>query len=116
MKNTRKILLVSALVLLLGVLFCFSAGALDATGNCGDEYYDEDIWEWVNYDVTYSYNSTTKEVIISGEGEMDDFSWNDSPFYESPIKSVVIEDGVTSVAQTPFNTVKALQVLQLQVA
>lgn len=65
---------------------------LAATGQCGDN-------------VTYTYNSSTGEVVISGTGPMWDYSeygLNSSPFYGTNIKSVVIEDGVSSIGSNAF--------------
>ena len=53
------------------------ASAISSSGKCGDN-------------VTYTYNSSTGELVISGEGPMYDYSDSSSPFYYSNIKSVVI--------------------------
>lgn len=55
--------------------------------------------------VTYSLNTTTGEVVISGTGAMTDYEHTSySPFaqYSDVIKSVTIEEGVTSVGASLF--------------
>lgn len=66
-----------------------AADELAATGTCGKN-------------VNYSYNSSTGELFISGTGEMNDYGYYDSPFSGSDIKSVVIENGVTSIGRYAF--------------
>ena len=56
-KTFKKIFLVSALVMLLSVLFCFSSSALAETGECGDN-------------ATWRFNAETGELVISGTGEL----------------------------------------------
>lgn len=69
-----------------------SAKTVSASGSCGPN-------------VTYTYNSSTGELVISGEGPMNDYSDSysyRSPFYDSDIKSVVISDGVTTIGNYAF--------------
>ena len=75
--------------ILMMLLFAVSASALESSGSLGDN-------------VTYTYNSTTGEVVISGNGAMKDYDYNGSPFLYSGIKSVVIEGGVTSIGSSAF--------------
>ena len=72
----------------------------DESGKCGDNVY-------------WSFNNTTGALIIYGSGDMYDYSFIDDPFtdvysspfqYESAIKSIVIEDGVTSIGRLAFNS------------
>lgn len=59
------------------------------SGTCGEK-------------VTWTLDDTGL-LIISGEGEMEDYSWKDSLFYgNTNIKSVVIEDGVTNIGTYLF--------------
>ena len=67
-----------------------SAKVVADSGSCGDN-------------VTYTYDSVTKELVISGIGAMTDYSNSGSPFYDSDIKTVVIEDGVTTVGAYAFS-------------
>ena len=66
------------------------AKALEETGQCGDN-------------VTWSFNSSTGALTISGTGAMTDYSYGGSPFYNSSeIKSVTINSGVTSIGDSEF--------------
>ena len=88
MKNTiKKIGLLFAVVIMV-VLCTVSVSALEATGQCGDNVY-------------WNFDETTGELVISGEGDMWDYSYK-SPFSNSDIKNVVIEDGVTSIGDGAF--------------
>ena len=49
-------------------------------------------------DLEYSYNKHSKTLTISGQGEMPDNSWE--VFKELSIKKLVIEEGVTSIAES----------------
>ena len=93
MKNIKKLL--SVVLILVMVLtsapiggfidfeWGFTASALEASGKIGDN-------------LTYTFDKTTGEVVISGTGPMIDFA-KDSPVGDcNEIKSVVIEEGVTS--------------------
>ena len=69
--------------------FCTKASALASSGTCGDN-------------VSWSYNSFTGTLNISGTGKMKDYDGN-SPFKGSNgIKKVIIENGVTSVGGYAF--------------
>lgn len=53
--------------------------------------------------VTYSFNETTGELVISGTGPMNDFSTiHPSPWYFHNIPSVKIEDGITRIGKCAF--------------
>ena len=96
MMNTkfRRIILISAVVLLFSMLFCFNASALGETGTYGD-------------DVRWKFNSETGELVISGTGYMmenkNHFSGN------TDIKSVVFEPGVINIAYKAFENCKNLK-------
>lgn len=69
-----------------------AANELEATGQCGDDVY-------------WNYDSATGELVINGTGKMWDYEYNlpnRSSFYNTSIKSVVIEDGVTSIGECSF--------------
>ena len=74
-----------------GELFAPKAKAfLNASGKCGEN-------------VNYTFDSSTGTLTISGSGAMSDYSFLGSPFsYETSIKSVVIESGVTSIGNFAF--------------
>ncbi len=94
-KNIRKLFLLFAVVTTAFVCFAVSASALSSSGQCGDN-------------VSYTYNSTTRELIISGTGPMWDYEEGDSPFYYTGSKSVVINDGVTSIGDFAFQGCSSL--------
>ncbi|MBO4589585.1 MAG: ribosomal protein L7/L12 [Bacteroidaceae bacterium] len=59
-------------------------------GTCGDK-------------VTWSYDTTTLEVTISGTGPMRDYEAQESPWWTNgTVQSIVIEEGVTTVGTNAF--------------
>ena len=79
------------------LMICLSANSWAQSGNCGK----------VNAtDVTWSFNSITGVLTISGAGAMADYtSFHDVPWYEncsSYITSVVVESGVTGIGSYAF--------------
>ena len=95
MKKIAKIVFVSVVLMLVMSMCCFGASALKATGQCGDNVY-------------WSFDESTGELVISGSGKMYDYQldeWNasETPFEDSNIKSVVIEDGVTAIGNYAFD-------------
>ena len=70
----------------------FSAYADElTTGSCGKN-------------VTYSFDSSTGTLTISGTGDMYDY-YNNSPFDSNDsIKSVIIQDGVKSIGRFAFSS------------
>jgi len=86
------------LTLLLG-LFCFvSTWAEVVTGSCGT-------------DVTYSYDTETYVLTISGSGGMNNYySTSSAPWgtYCQDIQTVIIEDGVTSIGSYTFYNCNSL--------
>ena len=74
-----------------GLDFSAYADDLPSSGSCGEN-------------VTYTFDSSTGTLIISGTGEMTDYSNTNSPFYnQSSIKEVVVNNGVTSIGNYVFN-------------
>ncbi len=94
-RNFKKLFLLLAVIVTAVVCFAFSASALDATGQCGDNVY----WE---------YNAETGELVISGEGEMEKYILGDSPFSYSNVKSIIINHGVTSIGDEAFEACYSL--------
>jgi hypothetical protein len=89
-----KRLIKNLMFVLAVVMLCFAVGmtasALEATGQCGDNVY-------------WTYDETTGELVISGEGAMWDYgSSSESPFFLSEIKSIKFTDGVTKVGNKGF--------------
>ena len=105
-KNLKKLFLILFVVVMAVVCFAFSAGALDTTGQCGDNVY-------------WTFDESTGELVISGSGDMyDDYEYSDwfgdtSPFYNSNIKSVVINNGVTNIGDCMFINCSSLTAVYL---
>ena len=98
----KKILsLILSLVMLLSVTagLNLTAKAETKTGTCGEN-------------VTYSLDSSTGELTISGTGKMDDYQNYDdgfSPFfYNHDIKTITINSGVTSIGDGAFESCENL--------
>ncbi|MBR1532118.1 MAG: leucine-rich repeat protein, partial [Eubacterium sp.] len=99
MKTTKKSLsVILSLLMIISTLTAlpFTAHALDESGQCGEN-------------VTWSFNSSTGKLTISGTGDMYDYVWNyddgwaDSPFYQNyVITNIVINSGVTSIGSYAF--------------
>lgn len=95
MKKVLSLVLVITIVLSLfsGLSFNSFAADLPSSGSCGDN-------------VTYTFNSETGKLVISGSGAMKDYS---SPFYsQAGIKTIVIEKGVTSIGEGAFENCSKL--------
>ena len=90
MKKVISLFLSVAMLLSIVSVVDFSAFADVKTGKCGDN-------------VTYSLDTETGVLTISGTGKMTAFSRFDSPFYyNSSVKTVIIENGVTSIGDYAF--------------
>ena len=88
----KVISLFISLVMLLSITagLNLTVNAETLTGKCGEN-------------VTYSLDTSTGLLTISGTGKMTDYSGTDSPFYQNTnIKSVIIESGVTSIGSYVF--------------
>ena len=91
-KSLNKIVLLIAVVITTMVCFVFSAGAATAGGKCGNNVY-------------WNYNTETKELVISGSGDMYNYKdYDKSPFsnYKDGIETLVINKGVTSIGNVAF--------------
>lgn len=85
-------------LMLVSLSFGFTAFAATSSGGCGDG-------------VQWSYNSSTCEITISGNGKMKSYSdENVIPWetYKTSIKTVIIKSGVTSVGNRSFNNCVAI--------
>ena len=90
MKKVISLFLSVAMLLSIVSIVDFSAYASVQTGSCGDN-------------VIYSLDTETGVLTISGTGNMNNYSGTDSPFYQnSNIKSVIIENGVSSIGDYAF--------------
>ena len=92
-KMKKFISLLLSLTMLLSIVSVVDLSAYAdtlTTGKCG-----------VN--VTYSFDTSTGMLTISGTGKMTGYSYYHSPFYKNTnIESVSIEDGVTSIGDGTF--------------
>lgn len=110
MKHRRKALSVLlTLCMLVGLLpfATFHARADATSGSCGDPAVNE------GKNVTWTLDGTA--LTISGTGAMKNFAYQSEPNYpwESSLTSVVIEDGVTSIATNAFANCKSLATVVL---
>ena len=95
MKKVISLILSVAMLLSIVSVVDFSAFADVKTGKCGDN-------------VTYSLDTSTGVLTISGNGNMYNYSNPDAGEYEPPflyekITSVVINSGVTSIGNSSFS-------------
>ena len=74
--------------------FCIGLRAEVYTGSCGT-------------DVTWSFNTETEILAISGNGNMSDYSYSNQPWYSysNQISSIKINDGVTNIGKYAFYSV-----------
>ena len=91
MKKVISLFLSLTMLLSIVSVVDFSAFADVQTGSCGDN-------------VTYSLDTETGVLTISGTGKMTDYSAEDCPFNNRAyIKSVIIENGVISIGNYAFS-------------
>lgn len=97
MKDSRKFLRLTLTVVLLTVLFAVCASAETATsGSCGDS-------------LTWSFDSTTGELTISGTGDMATYTnetgATPAPWYShaANITKITVEEGVETIGKYAFN-------------
>ena len=95
MKKVISLFLSVAMLLSIVSVVDFSAFADVKTGKCGDN-------------VTYSLDTSTGVLTISGTGKMTDYSAEDCPFNSKTYKSVIIESGVTSIGNYSFSACTSL--------
>ena len=91
MRRTRKILLVILATMMVLSIVPIIASAATYGGTCGDN-------------VTWTYDSSTYTLTISGTGDMYDYKYNNRPWesYKNKIKSVVVNDDITKIGDFAF--------------
>ena len=106
MKMSKKVLSILLAVLMLAATMAVCAvpvSALGATGACGTN-------------VTWSFDASTGALTIGGSGQMYTYHWRDNP---SPfdgcdeIRTVNIDNGVTSLGEEAFNSCRNLTTVNL---
>ena len=96
---------VLAALLLIGIaaVFCIvvfyesdaSCAAGETSGSCGDN-------------LTWSYDSATGALTVSGRGDMDDYSYDDTRWGGNEIKSVTLSFGITHIGSYAFYQCRSL--------
>ncbi len=88
MRKTHKFLSIILAIMMAISIIPITASAATYSGACGDN-------------VTWTYDSSTYTLTISGTGDMYD---NNPPWakYQNNIKEIVISDGVTSIGRAAF--------------
>ena len=93
MKKANKILsVILALIMVLSIFSTTASAIGETSGTCGDN-------------LNWNLDLSTETLTISGTGSMTDYSSSlNSPwkFWRSSIKTVIIEDGVTSIGDYSF--------------
>ena len=95
MKKISKILsIILTLIMVISIIpmSTITSNAVTLSGTCGDN-------------VTWSYDTSTYTLTISGTGAMYDFEYNNRPWgdFKGVIKKVVINNGVTKIGDSAFN-------------
>lgn len=95
----KKILSTMLAVLMVLTIMPITAHAATFSGACGDN-------------LTWTYDDTSKELIVEGTGEMYDFesSWN---AYKNDVEAVTIKDGVTTIGAYAFEEFSKLTYLAI---
>ncbi|MCC8069311.1 MAG: leucine-rich repeat domain-containing protein, partial [Ruminococcus sp.] len=100
--NFKKIVSgIMALVICCGGLAIPQVGEVSSLVVSAEDEYSGSCGE----NCTYSFDTTTGTLTISGTGDMEDYSYNSVlPWYSFSeyIKTVIIEDGVTSIGSYAF--------------
>ena len=99
MKKMMRIFLLTVLSMLCLSVF---ANAEMRTGKCGD-------------DLTYTLNTETGELVISGTGDMWDWEWDVPPWNNEVdiIKTLTVKDGVTTISRAAFRSSSSLATIAL---
>ncbi len=98
MKTTNKILAIILAILMVMSIIPLTASAADPiSGTCGEN-------------ITWEFDGETGVLTISGTGDMYDYSYYNRPWesYVDNIKTVVINNGVTTIGNYAFDDCKNL--------
>ena len=100
MKRALSVLLSLCFILSLMPLTVF-AEPLGESGTCGDS-------------VSYSFDSSTGTLTLSGTGATSDYDWQNSPFNgRSEIQKIVIDSGVTAIGNNIFRNCDELSSIDI---
>ena len=90
MKMSRKLFSILLAIMMVVTIIPITASAA-TSGTCGDN-------------LTWSYDTSTYTLTISGAGAMEDYGENNRPWesYEDSIKKVIIGNGVASISEYAF--------------
>ena len=108
-RKFKRVLGVLFIVFTLMCLMAVSASAEVYSGECGVD----------GGNVTWSFDTESKELIISGEGEMADFESNrydissNTPWYSYNPSKVIIKDGVTRIGDNAFRGCTNIEEIQI---
>ena len=107
MKKFRKLLFFAAITALLTCLLCVALNAETYSGTCGAEGDGSNL--------TWSLDTETGVLKIEGRGEMKDYSFRGTPWYNycSGIKNAKIGDGVTSIGDSAFYNCSSLASIEI---
>lgn len=105
MKKAVSLLISVLLVLSVVSSVPFGAGALEADGACGDS-------------LNWNFDASTGTLTLSGSGDMYNYNDDASPApwinaYRTQIKSVVCENGVTSIGSKAFMNCTSIESVDL---
>lgn len=114
MKKLGIILILAACL----VILCIAGGALadfPASGNCG---VSTDGSGNIGNNATFSFDSSTGTLTISGSGKMSDSGWWDifSPATEKDKREVfkiVVSEGITSIGNSAFYAFEKVTAVEL---
>ena len=95
MKKIISLLLSLAMLLTITSGLNLTAYAAVETGSCGDN-------------VTYSLDTSTGVLTISGTGDMNNYPSHYSPFNNSIVKTVIVENSITSIGGEAFRDCTSL--------
>ena len=96
----KRLWIIAFVVLCLTMVLTFPVYAAEPSGTCGEN-------------VTWELDTTTGVMTISGQGEMDDGRYSPWWDYRTHIKTLVIQEGVTSVSSSAFAHCQDLETVVL---
>lgn len=102
MKKTVKKVISSVLVAAMLLSFVPMSGVEDLTFDFTTKSSAAEMSGQIG-EVSYVFDEETGTLTISGKGEINDSLWEASLFSRNSVKSVIIEDGITSIGSNAFS-------------